>query len=155
MSKPLSQTDASQISKRTNNTELLSNQKSEGQKSEEQKSEEDLDLAYITYIVRRSENPHPMTIIAVIIVVALVLCFLYKKFLKPSVAGVWICGKKERHIIDHDKYKDIISVDKQYYGMIKGNMIVYYVDNNMKMGVWIGNTIEWTDGDKWQCVCGY
>jgi hypothetical protein len=121
----------------------------------DKKSKEDSNLAYITYIVRRSENPHPMTIIAVIIVVVLVLCCLYKKFLKPSVAGVWICGKNERHVISHDKYKDTISVDKQYYGMIKGNMIVYYVDNNMKMGVWIGNTVEWTDGDKWQCVCGY
>jgi hypothetical protein len=121
----------------------------------QQMSPEDKNLEYVKRVVRRSENPHPMSVVGVIVLASLVLCFLYKKFLKPSVGGTWIDSKQQSHEIVHDKYKDVISVDGHYYGMIKGNLIVYHTGNAMKMGVWIGNEIEWTCGDKWQCARGY
>ena len=115
----------------------------------------DQNLYNIRYIVRRSENPHPMTIVIVVIISLLAMCFVYRLFIKPSVSGTWVDTKNKKHIINHNKYTDEINVDGQFYGVIKGNLIVFYVDDKMKMGVWLKNEIEWTDGDRWQCICGY
>lgn len=115
----------------------------------------DPNLSNTRWIVRRSENPHPMSVIGIVIISLLVICYLYKRFLKPSASGVWVDSNLQKHVINHNVYKDIIKVDYIHYGIIKGNLIVLYKNNIMTMGIWIGNEIEWTDGNKWNCICGY
>jgi hypothetical protein len=115
----------------------------------------DQNLSNIRYVVRRSENPHPMTVVIIVLITILVMYFICIQFMRPSVAGIWLDTKNRQHSISHNKYTNEINVDNQFYGNIKSNLIVFYIDNKMKMGVWLGNEIEWTDGDKWQCARGY
>jgi len=112
-------------------------------------------LTNVKYIVRRSENPHPMTLIAIVVITLMVICYIYKTFLKPNISGIWQEDNGSKYTITHNKWDDSLSVDGAFYGVIRGNLVAYYVRNKLFMGIWLNDTIEWTDGSRWVNTRGY
>lgn len=106
-------------------------------------------LMRVNDIVRRSENPHPMTMVIIIAVVILVMYCIYVMVIKVSIAGKWIDDDDENHVVQHNKWTDIVVLDGKNQGVIKGNAIFVYVDGRVKMGVVANNKIKWMNGDIW------
>lgn len=117
-------------------------------------SVENKNVEHVRSIIRRSENPHPITIIIISVISLLSIYLLYTYCLKPDISGVWVC-EKQHHVIKYDKWSDTINVDGKYYGTVSGNTVILYMNGQMKMGVWVKDIIEWTDGEKWQSAYGY
>jgi hypothetical protein len=123
--------------------------------SDQPSNEEINNLQNVKYVVSRSENPNPMTIIIIIVIVILLIYFIYKKFIKQSFSGIWVDENNIKHIILHDKYTDEIMIDNQYYGNIKYNIITFYVDDMIHMGIIIKDEINWSRGSSWNQILGY
>jgi hypothetical protein len=112
-------------------------------------------LINVNDIVRRSENPNPITIVVIIIVTILVMYFIFIQVIKKTITGIWIDDADKNHDIIHNKWKDTIIVNSKYHGLVKGHLVVIYMNNKMQMGIWIKNKIKWTDGSTWDCSYGY
>ena len=104
-------------------------------------------------VIRRSENPNPLVIVVIILVTILVMFVIYIQFIKKSISGVWVDAENNKHNIIHNKWKDIIQIDTNE-GIIKGNLVVIYVDSSMKLGIWANDKINWNDGSIWHCSYG-
>ena len=100
-------------------------------------------------IVRRSENPHPLVIVVIIVVSILVMYCLYVNTVKKTIGGYWMNSDDDKFIITHNKWKDTIVVDNKYPGLVKGHLVVVHMDEKVQMGIWIDNTIKWMNGDIW------
>lgn len=112
-------------------------------------------LSNVKYIVRRSENPHPMTLIAITVIALMFICYIYKTFLKLNISGIWQGENGSRYVIIHNKWDDSLRFDDEFYGVMRGNLVAYYVKNKLLMGVWINDVIKWTDGSKWMNIRGH
>jgi len=121
----------------------------------EQEKLELRNLIKVKDIVRRSENPNPLIIVVIIIVTILVMYCAFIQVIKKSITGIWIDDDDKNHDIIHNKWKDTIIVDGKYHGLVKGHLVVIYMNKKMQMGIWIKNRITWTDGSKWDCSYGY
>jgi hypothetical protein len=55
-------------------------------------------------------------------------------------------------MIVHNKWKDTLTINDYLFGFVKGNLIVIYKEDEMQMGVWLDDIIEWTNGTKWRRV---
>ena len=51
-------------------------------------NEED-NLQKVKNIVRRSENPHPITIVIIIIISMYIIYYIYHKCIKTNLSGIW------------------------------------------------------------------
>jgi hypothetical protein len=114
-------------------------------------------LENVKHIVSRSENPHPLIIVLIIIGSILLIYFCYITFMKKTLSGQWLDEKNNIFIIKHNLWKDTLIIDgpnNSTYGVVKGNLIVIYVDSTMKMGVCLNDNIEWVDGSSWHCIYG-
>jgi hypothetical protein len=112
-------------------------------------------LLAVKGIVRRSENPHPVTIVMIIVVSILVMYCIYIQYLKKTITGNWVDSDDKNHNIEQNKMSNTIIVDGKYSGFVKGHLIVMYMDDASKMGIWIKNKITWLDGSAWWCTHGY
>jgi hypothetical protein len=112
-------------------------------------------LLKVSNVIKRSENPNPLTIVVIIIVSILVIYCIFIQVVKTSISGVWVDSSSKNHDISHNKWKDTIIVDRKYHGLVKGHLVVIYMDKQMQMGIWIKNKIMWTNGTVWQCSYGY
>lgn len=115
-------------------------------------------LEKVCRIVTRSENPHPLTIVLIIFASIIVIYYIYICMIKDLATGNWVDENKKKYTIKHNKWTDAITVNtpkRSICGVIKGNLIVIYVDKTMRTGVWLNDTINWTDGTTWQCIYGY
>lgn len=115
---------------------------------------ERLNLLHVKDVVKRSENPNPLIIILIIVCMILILYCLHTNFIKKSLSGIWYDDNDTTHEIFHNKWRDVITVDKQYQGVVQGYMVVIYFNNDIKSGLWINDTIKWTDGSHWYCSYG-
>ena len=104
-------------------------------------------------VIRRSENPNPLVIVVIILVTILVMFVIYIQFIKKSISGLWVDAENKKHKLDHNKWKDIITVDKNE-GIIKSNLVVLYVNNTINIGIWSNDKINWNDGSVWHCYYG-
>ena len=111
-------------------------------------------LNRVKHIVKRSENPHPLILCTVIICSMLVIYYIYITRFKPNINGQWRDDDNHIHIIRHNIWKDVLLVDNYNYGVLKGNMVVVYEDQTMKMGVLLDNIIYWTDSTTWYLIFG-
>jgi hypothetical protein len=112
-------------------------------------------LINVRNVVRRSENPNPLIIVVIIVVTIMVMCCIFVQFIKKPITGIWIDGNDKTHDIRHNKWKDTIIVDGKYHGMIKGHLVIIYMQKKIQMGIWIKDKITWTDGSTWDCSYGY
>jgi hypothetical protein len=120
---------------------------------DQQKNDEEENLLKVRNIVTRSENPHPFTMIIIILSTLLVIYFVYILQIKKIVGGQWnVSGTNLSYMIVHNKWKDTLVINDHLFGFIKGNLIVMYEGNDMLMGVWLDDIIEWTNGAKWRRV---
>lgn len=117
----------------------------------EKEAAEVRNLLRVQRVVRRSENPHPITIIGVIIVSILVIYCLYINAIKKSITGVWVDNEDKSYNINHNKWKDTIVINNRYPGIVKGNLVILYINNDMQMGVWMDKKIKWMNGNVWHC----
>jgi hypothetical protein len=121
--------------------------------SEQEKINEEKNLLKVRNIVTRSENPNPFTMIIIIIATLIVIYFVYMFQIKKLVGGQWnASGTESTYMIAHNKWKDTLVINEHLFGFVKGNLIVMYKDNDMQLGVWLDDTIEWTNGTKWRRV---
>ena len=112
-------------------------------------------LIKVKDVVRRSENPNPLIIVVIIIVTILVMYCAFIQVIKKTITGIWIDGDDKNHDIIHNKWKDTIIDNGKYHGLVKGHLVVIYMNKKMQMGIWIKNKITWTDGSTWDCSYGY
>lgn len=112
-------------------------------------------LIKVQNLVRRSENPNPLVIVVIIVVTIMVMCCIFIQVIKKSITGIWIDGEDKTHDIQHNKWKDTIVVDGKNHGLIKGHLVIIYMQKKMQMGIWIKDKITWTDGSTWDCSYGY
>jgi hypothetical protein len=106
-------------------------------------------LLNVKSIVKRSENPHPFTIILIISVIMLVMYCSYVNVFKISICGEWIDDDDKIHVIKHNKWTDIVLVDNNYKGVFRGNLLLVYINNKLQMGIYTNNIIKWMNGDSW------
>jgi hypothetical protein len=106
-------------------------------------------LKRVKYIVRRSENPHPFTIIVIIIISMFVIYYIYNKWIKTNITGNWKDKFNNTRHIEHNAWNDKLILDNVHTGMIKGNLIVLYEDACIKMGIYENSEIHWCDDDIW------
>jgi hypothetical protein len=119
----------------------------------QKKIDEEQNLLKVRNIVTRSENPNPFTMIIIIIATILVIYLVYMCQIKKSIGGQWnASGSKLVYMIVHNKWKDTLVINQHLFGFVKGNLIVMYEDNDMLLGVWLDDIIEWTNGTKWRRV---
>lgn len=112
----------------------------------------DNNVELVKQIIRRSENPHPFTILLIIFVVVVLIYFMYIEFIKKSISGRWVDEKNIEYVIIHNKYGDnlnFIMPNDIKQGYLKGYIVILYNGKTMQTGVNIKNTIEWTDGTRW------
>jgi hypothetical protein len=43
----------------------------------------------------------------------------------------------------------VVYIDHKYKGVLKGNLLLMYIDNKMCMGIFLNNKIKWMSGDVW------
>lgn len=120
----------------------------------EQQQTEEKNLIDVQEIVRRSENPHPITLILIIVMTVLIMYCVYVKVIKKSATGSWMDDAENSHHITHDLWKDTLTVDGKHYGIIKGHTMIVYMKDQMRMGIWVNDRISWTDGQTWMCEEG-
>jgi hypothetical protein len=116
---------------------------------------EESNLINVKEIVRRSENPHPLMLVFIIIITMLVIYCIYINSIKKSITGSWSDDAEKSHDIVHNMWKDTILVDGKHHGIVKGHLIIIYMKDQMRMGVWVNDRINWTDGKVWMCEMGY
>ena len=104
--------------------------------------------------IRRSENPHPATVVLTIFITILTIYAIYICGMKPTIEGIWLDGDK-KYEIRHDKWSDVIVINNKYYGNVSGSTVYVIMYNKMRLGVWVNNVIKWTDGTTWCCEYGY
>jgi hypothetical protein len=120
---------------------------------DQQKLDEDKNLLKVRNIVKRSENPNPFTMIIIIIATLLVIYLVYMLQVKKLVGGQWnASGSKLVYMVAHNKWKDTLVINDHLFGFVKGNLIVMYEGDDMRLGVWLDDVIEWTNGTKWRRV---
>lgn len=112
-------------------------------------------LANVKHIVERSENPHPLTIVLIIVGSMLIIYYIYIIVIKKSLSGDWADENNNIHTICHNKWKDTLLVDYNIVGVVKGNLVVIYVGKTMKMGILLNDNIDWVDGTSWYNIYGY
>lgn len=115
---------------------------------------EQKNLMNVQSLVRRSENPNPITLIFTIVVIILVMGVMYVKFMKKSISGVWIDASDGEHVITHDIWRDVILVDGQYSGAINGHLVLVNTDGDVQTGLLMDDQIQWTDGSSWYSTYG-
>ena len=103
-------------------------------------------------VIRRSENPNPLIIVLIILGSMILMYFIFVQFVKKSVAGTWLDDNKNINIINHNKWKDSISINDNSNGFVKGHMIIVYMFDKVKTGIWLNDKINWTDGSSWQFI---
>jgi hypothetical protein len=111
-------------------------------------------LKRVNNIVKRSENPHPLILCTIILCSMVVIYFIYITRFKPNINGQWRDDNNHIHLIRHNIWKDKLCVDNYNYGVLKGNMVVVYEGQTMKMGVLFDNSIYWTDSTSWHLIFG-
>ena len=114
-------------------------------------NQESVNLFNLKYILSRSENPNPITIVIIICIIMVMLYFIYINYIKLSISGLWLDDNNNQHTILHNKYTDELSINNNY-GLIKGNSVYYYIDNNMYIGVLVKNEIMWCSGSSWHYI---
>jgi hypothetical protein len=117
-----------------------------------------MNLARVKHIVERSENPHPLTVVFIIIGSILVLYSFYIASIKKEMSGDWSSDENDIYSIKHNKWNDKITIRSMTGvndGVVKGNVVVIYVGKTMKLGVWVDDNINWIDGSRWHCVYGF
>lgn len=120
--------------------------------------EELKNLSNVKYIVERSENPHPLTIVLIIVGVILILYCCYMTFVKKNLTGEWVDDEDNVYVIKHNTWQNTIVVSSGkgiQQGVVNGDVVIIYVDETMRIGIYTVNNIEWMDGSSWQCVYGY
>jgi hypothetical protein len=120
-----------------------------------QKLAEDANRFTVSEIIRRSENPHPLMLVFIIIIIMIVAYCIYVQVIKKSASGDWLDDAEKSRNICHNMWRDTILVDGKYHGIVKGHLIIIYIKDKMRMGVWIKDRISWTDGQVWMCEKGY
>ena len=112
-------------------------------------------LFKVQEIVKKSENPHPITLVLIIIITVILMYCIYINTIKKSATGSWLDDSEKSHGVVHNLWKDTILVDGKHHGIIKGHVMIIYMKDQMQMGVWINDRITWTDGRVWMCEAGY
>jgi hypothetical protein len=117
------------------------------------RDEESRNLSKVRNMVTRSENPNPFTMIIIIISTLLVIYFVYMFQVKKLVGGQWkASGSELTYMVVHNKWKDTLVINEHLFGFVKSNLIVMYEGDDMLLGVWLDDIIEWTNGTKWHRV---
>ena len=103
-------------------------------------------------VIRRSENPHPLTIFIIVFVVVFFLYCCHIKYNKNNLSGVWENTKgKAFHVVYNRLNNKVIvyCLEKQIDGIVSGDAIILNIDGATKKGICINNRIEWQNGDVW------
>lgn len=109
-------------------------------------------LLRVKNIVKKSENPHPFVMVAIVAVVIIVMYCIYVTVIKSHIGGEWIDDDDVSHTIIHNKWTDVVYTDSKYRGVLKGNLLLMYMIDKMHMGIYINNQIQWMNGDIWYRV---
>jgi hypothetical protein len=121
--------------------------------SEREKTDEEENLVKVRNVVTRSENPSPFTMIIIILATLLVIYFVYIYQIKRLVGGQWNnSATSQTYKVVHNRWKDTLVINDDIFGFVKGNLIVIYEGSDMRMGVWLDDVVEWTNGTKWHRV---
>ena len=105
--------------------------------------------------IKMCENPHPITMIMVIVLIMGVIYILHVEFFKQVITGKWEDSKGEFHTIYQNKWTNNAVIDSKYHGFVKGNVVVYQREidgaNVNAMGIITSGMISWLHGDVWYC----
>ena len=110
-------------------------------------SAKDLNGMTIREFIYENERPNPMTLVFIIFITILFFMALSRYMSNPDISGVWIDQKNGEHMIIHDKYRNIITVDGTYLGVIKDNTIS--IPKHQLHAVIRRGMIIWNNGEMW------
>lgn len=108
-------------------------------------------------VIRRSENPDPITVVLIILASVMVIYFMFVTCVKKTLTGKWEGNKDEVHTIVQNKWNDTLLIDSKYLGVAKGHVAIVHMPEPIgtKMGVITEGKIHWTNGETWYCDYGY
>ena len=111
----------------------------------------------VKQVIRRSENPNPLTIVLIIVVCILIIYFMFVMCIKRTLTGKWEGNQNEVHTIVQNKWNDTMLVDSKYLGIVKGHVAIVHMPKPIgtKMGVITEGKINWTNGETWYCEYGF
>ena len=100
-------------------------------------------------IVTRSENPHPLTIVFIIVLTILIMYNVYINIIKKTIEERWLDYNKNLYNIVHNKWNDTIVLNKKYPGTINGHLVTIHTNKGTKIGIWIDDKIKWMNDEVW------
>ena len=107
---------------------------------------ENINLEKVKEIIKMAENPSPINVLLLALLVCVVFYIIYIYYIKYSPEGEWVCDKS-RYTIKHNKITNDISIlidDYYVYGKLRTNVIL--LNNNNECGACVADTIKWTNG---------
>ena len=118
----------------------------------------DLNLDYVKNVVYQRENPHPLTIVFLIVGILILICFIYTVFIKRNISGIWF-GNSElapssmKYKISHNPFTDSLTVKNTsgevVHGKLVGHTVWLFNDNAPEtVGVLLSKyKIVWVNSD--------
>ncbi len=119
----------------------------------------DINKRLISNIITAKENPNPIIISCIVVVLVIFVYYINIHFIKPNFSGKWL-KNGEYVVVSHNKWTDEVSVKffdkdnekmkKTVYGSVSGKAITLFDDGKVVLGTmhlnkiyWIGNKDEW------------
>ena len=110
---------------------------------------EDANLQKTINVVRKSENPHPLFVVAIVLLTIMVFYCLYVNSVKKSASGVWSNSENKEFTLCHNKWTDSVVMNDRHSGLVNGNLVIVHLNETSQIGVWLNDTIKWMNGDIW------
>lgn len=113
---------------------------------------EEVNMEHVKNIIHKHDNPNPVYIAFIAILMTIALYYIYVVSLKMCFNGVWVSNDNPDDVIKikHNKWADSILVDNLAHGYIRGNSIYLKVNNGISLGVFYDDAIYWIGGDIWK-----
>jgi hypothetical protein len=112
-------------------------------------SPEDANEEIVRRVVNKTDNPHPIILMCVIITILIVLYYIYIILIKDNFSGEWYDGNSLVNVA-HNKWNDTILVDNFTDGYVVGNAIYLEKGDKIHVGTLYKKSIYWLgDGSVW------
>jgi hypothetical protein len=110
--------------------------------------DEKINIENVKKILYFNEHPNPLLVLSIIIINIIIIYYLYIIFIKTCFSGIWYNENGNEFIIDHNKWRDTITINFFQKGEVYGNALnIYDKNNKIKLGILYNNKIYWVGSD--------
>ncbi len=114
---------------------------------------EEINITNVKNIIYKNDNPHPLIISALAMVLIIFIYYIYVVFIKTCFGGRWLTDGEYGGavVIRHNKWNNTVHVDDVGSGIINGAAIYLRTSGSLLYsGVLHNNNIYWIGGAVWK-----